>query len=194
MTECQGCISELDSAANHNAFCVVCRTASEKLSRVHALGDDVSKVIEALDEGFRAPQSKWDVCIGISGGVDSCMVATLAGEAGLRAKLIHFDNGWNTAAANQNIFLLCQRYGFDLETHVMDWEVFRGLQRSFLLSSVPDIELVTDHAIFATMTTILARRDAPVFLSGGNFSTEHGLNLGDLVWNKLDFLNIRGRV
>ena len=27
-------------------------------------------------------------------------------------------------------------------------------------------------------------------MNGSNFSTEHGLNLGRIVWNKLDILNI----
>ena len=190
MSQCQNCLSELKDQFEQTGVCGTCIKSADKLSAIRALGNDVSIVIDRLSQDFRAPKFKWDVCIGISGGVDSCMVATLAGEAGLRVKLVHFDNGWNTAEANQNIFLLCQRYRFDLETHVMDWGVFRSLQRSFLMSSVPDIELVTDHAIFATMIKILARNDAPVFLSGGNFSTEHGLDLGDLVWNKLDFLNI----
>ena len=84
MTQCSKCLSDLDNEATTEGVCSVCNGASSKLSKIFALGDDPSKVIEVLSETFRAPQFEWDVCVGISGGVDSCMVATLAGEAGLR--------------------------------------------------------------------------------------------------------------
>ena len=42
------------------------------------------------------------------------MVATLAGEAGLKAKLIHFDNGWNTQKANKNIFQFVKSMALNL--------------------------------------------------------------------------------
>jgi len=171
--------------------CNVCLKVKDRLSGIHLLSDNPDTIIPMLKSSYAKSDCLYDVCIGISGGVDSCMVATLAGEAGLRAKLVHFDNGWNTHNANKNIYSICEKYDFDLDTRIMNWKTFKSLQRSFLLSSVPDIELVTDHAIFATMTKELASGEAPIFLNGANFSTEHGLDLGDLVWNKLDILNIR---
>ena len=186
--QCSNC---LNLTANDFHICGVCQAVQSRLQDIHLMSDSPESIIADLRSKYTNKTYPYDVCIGISGGVDSCMVATLAGEAGLRVKLVHFDNGWNTNKANKNIFSICDKYNFDLDTRIMDWEIFKSLQRSFLYASVPDIELVTDHAIFSTMTKELAKKEAPVFLNGANFSTEHGLNLGDLVWSKLDILNIR---
>ena len=44
----------------------------------------------------KAQKRNYDCIVGISGGVDSCYTAHLCKEYGLRALLIHMDNGWNT--------------------------------------------------------------------------------------------------
>lgn len=186
--ECQKC---LNLTTEKEEICSVCTSVEQRLKHFHSMSDDPSTIIKIMSDKYRFPKYKYDVCIGISGGVDSCMVATLAGEAGLRAKLIHFDNGWNTDKANNNIKALCLKYNFHLQTNIMHWDTFKGIQRSFFLASVPDIELVTDHAIFATMIDQLSLGEAPVFLSGANYTTEHGLDLGRIVWNKMDILNIK---
>ncbi len=46
------------------------------------------------------------------------------------------------------IYLL-NKTQFDYETLILNWKEFKDLQKSFLKANVPDIELVTDHAIFA---------------------------------------------
>ena len=186
MVSCKNCLNPVEI---ENTVCKVCKSSQDRLNQIHQLSDDPNSILDFL-RSFRNKKYLYDVSIGISGGVDSCMVATLAGEAGLRAKLVHFDNGWNTNKANENILSICRKYNFHLETHIMDWDTFKGLQRSFILAGVPDIELVTDHAIFATMIDQLRKYESPIFLSGANYATEHGLDLGRLVWNKLDILNI----
>ena len=60
-------------------------------------------------------------------------------------------NGWNSDLAVTNIKNLLDKTGFDFITEVIDWEEFKSLQRSFLKSSVVDIEILTDHAITATL-------------------------------------------
>ncbi len=60
------------------------------------------------------------------------------------------DNGWNSATVS-NIHKIVDQLGFDLYTHVIDWQEFRDLRRSFIKASVIDIELLTDHAISAIM-------------------------------------------
>ena len=90
-------------------------------------------------------------CIcGVSGGVDSSLVLLRAVQAGLRPLAVHMDNGWNDELAVANIEELTRRLGVELHTEVLDWDTFRGLQRSFFRASVPNVETVTDHAIIAT--------------------------------------------
>lgn len=181
--QCENCLNLVHEGKK---YCNTCQRTSTRLQKFHVLSDDPNDAVKLL-RGFGKNKR---LMIGISGGVDSCMVATLAGEAGLTLTLLHFDNGWNSSQANTNIFLLAEKYGFRLKTNIMDWSTFRSLQRSFLKASVPDIELVTDHAIFATMLLELKKNKIDYMLSGANFCTEHGLDLGGKVWNKLDILNI----
>ena len=108
----------------------------------------------------------YDSVIGLSGGVDSSYTAYLARELGLRPLAIHFDNGWDSELAVENIQRIVEACSFDLQTYVIDWREFRDLQRAFLSASVVDIELVTDHAIFAAIANIARDNRIRVILSG----------------------------
>jgi hypothetical protein len=122
--------------------------------------------------------------------VDSSYVALLAARHSLRTLLVHFDNGWNSAVAVENIRGIVDGLGFDLETYVIDWEEFRDLQRSFFQASVVDIEMLTDHAITAAMFSIARKRGIRYILSGVNLATESGLPQA-WYWNKQDLRNIK---
>jgi N-acetyl sugar amidotransferase len=115
---------------------------------------------------------EYDCVIGLSGGVDSSYVAWLVKSHGLRPLAVHFDNGWNTELATKNIERVVRTLGIDLYTFVIDWPEFRDLQRAFLLASVPDGEIPTDHAIFALLWREAARRGIRFIISGMNFATE----------------------
>ncbi|HPI00279.1 MAG TPA: hypothetical protein PK772_08115, partial [Chitinophagaceae bacterium] len=60
----------------------------------------------------------YDCLIGLSGGVDSSYITYLAGEMNLKALIVHFDNGWNSELAVNNIKKLVTKYNFDLHTLV----------------------------------------------------------------------------
>ena len=66
---------------------------------------------------------------------------------GLRPLAVHFDNGWNSELAVSNIEKTLKKLNIDLYTYVIDWEVFRDIQLSFLKASTPDGEIPTDHAL-----------------------------------------------
>ncbi|MDQ3756268.1 MAG: N-acetyl sugar amidotransferase [Actinomycetota bacterium] len=157
-------------------------TADESKARLDALAGRVRKNGEGRE---------YDCLVGLSGGVDSSYVALLAARLGLRVLAVHFDNGWNSEIAVANIQKLCETLGIDLMTFVIDWAEFRDLQRSFLLASVIDVELVTDHAIFASMLNLSRRHRIPTILSGTNFATESILPRS-WVWPKQDRRNIEG--
>lgn len=114
----------------------------------------------------------YDCLIGLSGGVDSSYITYLAGEMGLNALIVHFDNGWNSELAVNNIKKLVTKYNFDLHTLVVDWEEFKDIQLSFFKASVPNIEVVTDHAIIATLYRITKEYNIKYLISGSNIVTE----------------------
>lgn len=132
----------------------------------------------------------YDVIVGVSGGVDSTYVALLAKELGLRPLAVHCDNGWNSELAVKNIENIVNRLGIDLFTYVIDWEEFRDIQLSFFKASVVDIELVSDHAIFATLIHQAVNHKVKHILSGTNVVTECTLP-SHWVWHKTDHVNIQ---
>lgn len=114
----------------------------------------------------------YDSVVGLSGGVDSSYLAWLTKEWGLRPLAVHFDNGWNSELAVNNIQMLIGKLGYDLETFVMDWDEFRDLQRAYFMASVIDLEVPTDHMIFGALHKIAADHGIKYILSGTNYQTE----------------------
>lgn len=115
---------------------------------------------------------EWDCLLGLSGGVDSSYLAYLAKQNGLRPLCVHLDNGWNSELAVSNIHKIVKKYNYELYTHVIDWEEFKDLQRSFFKADVIDLELLTDHAIFAVIMQLAHKHNIKYILSGANHSTE----------------------
>lgn len=115
---------------------------------------------------------RYDCVLGLSGGVDSSYLAWLSKEWGLRPLVVHFDNGWNSELAVDNIERIVSHLGFELATHVINWEEFRDLQRSYFLASVVDIEVPTDNLIFGALFRLAAKHKVRTILSGTNYATE----------------------
>jgi N-acetyl sugar amidotransferase len=148
----------------------------------------MTKTITAIKEFGKG--KKYDCLIGLSGGVDSSYVAYIAKQKGLRALCVHFDNGWNSEIAVQNIHNIVSKLDFDLFTYVIDWEEFKDLQLAYLKASVIDIEVLTDHAIYGTMFKIAKENNIKYVLGGHNVVTE-GVLPYHWTYNKKDYINIR---
>jgi N-acetyl sugar amidotransferase len=132
----------------------------------------------------------YDCIIGVSGGVDSTYVAYLTKTLGLRPLAVHLDNGWNSELAVSNISETLTKLNIDLYTYVINWEEFKDLQLSFINASVVDIELTTDHAIFATLYKVANKHRIKYILQGVNIATE-GFLPSNWIHNKFDWLNIK---
>jgi len=147
--------------------------------------------LRSLKKHIKSKQkSEYDSIIGLSGGVDSSYVAYIAMKLELNPLCVHFDNGWNSDIAVKNIRNIIKTTGFDFFTYVIDWPEFRDLQRAFFRAGVIDIEMLTDHAIFASLFKIRRRNNINIVLSGTNFATEHGLPSA-WTWSKMDLRNIK---
>lgn len=133
----------------------------------------VEEWVKILKENGRG--KKYDCLLGVSGGVDSTYLAYKAKELGLRVLCVHFDNGWNSELAVQNIEHIVSKCGFDLYTYVINWEEFKDIQLSFFKAHVIDIEAVTDIAIFAALDKICSDHKLNYILDGRNVVTEEVL-------------------
>jgi N-acetyl sugar amidotransferase len=156
-------------------------TGAEGQARLEELAATIRKAGEGLE---------YDCIMGLSGGVDSTYIAWLAKKLNLRPLAVHFDNGWNSELAVQNIENIVNRLGMNLFTYVINWEEFRDLQISYLKASVIDIEAITDHAIFATLYRLAGEKKIRYILSGTNVHTENTLPKS-WVHPKGDHINIK---
>jgi len=153
--------------------------------KLHALAERIR------EEGREKP---YDCVIGLSGGVDSTYVAYLVKrKLGLRPIAIHLDNGWNTEISVRNIENVVKILGIDLHTHVIDWNEFRSLQRSFLLASTPDSEVPTDHAIVSLLYQMAVKQRIRFIIGGSNYQTEQMIppswSYGHSDWKYIRALN-----
>lgn len=160
----------------------------ESLPSAEARNQMLAERVERIKQAGRGKD--YDCILGLSGGVDSSWLAKLAYDFGLRPLVVHFDNGWNTELAVANIESIVRRLGFDLETWVMDWAEFRDLQRAYLMASVLDLEVPTDHMILGALYRTAARHGIRTILSGTNYATEWLL---PKAWNyrKSDLINLK---
>ena len=172
----------------------ICNHCKEHEDRFAAtpFGKGIAKAgLEALVLEIRSKASgPYDCIVGLSGGVDSSYIAEQAVAFGLRPLAVHFDNGWNSELAVQNIQNIVQKLDLDLITFVIDWPEFADIQRSYFRADVIDIEVVTDHAIFAALYRIAGEHRIKYILSGRNAATE-SIMPADWVWQKFDLMNLK---
>jgi aminotransferase len=133
----------------------------------------------------------YDCVLGVSGGVDSTYAAWRAKELGLRPLAVHLDNGWNSDLAVSNIERVLSALDIDLHTHVVDWEEIKDLQRSVILSGTANLEVVSDHAINATMVRQAAKHGIRTIVTGVNVETE-SMHLSKWHYDNRDAHFIRG--
>jgi N-acetyl sugar amidotransferase len=175
---CSRCI--MDETAkeitfDNNGVCNFCHNYDNVL--VNDLHTDkggeakLEKLIEKIKQ--KGKNSRYDVLIGLSGGVDSSYVAyVIKKKYGLRAFAVHLDNGWNTELAVANVEQIVKRLDIDLSTCVLDWKEFRDIQTSFIKSSISNIEIPTDHAIWALLIKTAGKMKIPYIIAGNNVVTE----------------------
>jgi N-acetyl sugar amidotransferase len=156
------------------------------------IGDAARRTLEALVSEIKraGTEKKYDCLIGLSGGVDSTYVAYLVKKLGLRPLAVHLDNGWNSELAVKNVENIIKKLDFDLYTLVVNWEEFKDIQLAYLKSSVVDIEVVSDHAIFATMYKLAKEKQIGYIISGTNIVTEY-IMPPSWLYKKMDYSNLK---
>ncbi len=133
-----------------------------------------ARKLEAMLEKARAEGKgkDYDCIIGLSGGVDSSYLALKVKEFNLRPLVVHVDCGWNSELAVHNIEQIVKYCGYDLHTHVVDWEEVKDLQLAFLRSGVANQDVPQDHAFFAALYGTAIKHGIKTVISGGNIATE----------------------
>ncbi|WP_276668888.1 N-acetyl sugar amidotransferase [Thalassolituus oleivorans] len=115
---------------------------------------------------------EYDCVLGLSGGLDSSYLALMMKEYGMRPLVVHVDAGWNSELAVYNIEKVVKYCGYDLHTHVMNWQEVRDLQLAYLKSGIANQDVVQDHAFFASLYHFAVANQVNYVISGGNIATE----------------------
>lgn len=195
-TQCHRCvmdnISDPNISFDNEGFCSYCNeyflTIETSSENNQAQKNKIENLIKKIKK--EGTSKIYDCIVGVSGGLDSAYLVYKLVEFGLKPIAVHFDNGWNSETAIQNIEKLLQKLNVDLYTIVCDWEEFKSVQLSFLKAGVVDVELVTDHAISAALYRASEQFNTKFIFQGHNQGSEFILPEAWIHW-KNDALNIK---
>ena len=174
---CTRCVMDTtDPEINFDAHgtCNHCRQFDERARREWFPNDEGRRRWEAMVQKIKTSGKgkEYDCILGLSGGIDSSYLAIKVQEWGLRPLVMHVDAGWNSEQAVANIESIVKHCGYDLHTHVVDWEDMRDLQLAYLRSAVANQDVPQDHIFFASLYHFATKNRIRYILSGGNMATE----------------------
>src|SRR3990167_2583650 len=115
---------------------------------------------------------KYDVLLGLSGGVDSSTCLHYLIENEIRPLTFSVDNGHNDPKADENIMRMVETLKVPFQRIVLNLPVFRELQKAFILSGTRNVEIPTDHVLMALTYQMAAENGIKWIISGGNLRTE----------------------
>ncbi len=182
---------------NEKGVCNFCIQAQKSLKEIEAEKHKLPQIIEQIKKDGIG--KKYDVLIGLSGGVDSSYTLHKAVELGLRPLCFSVDNGWNDPKADENIMRLVEGMKVPFYRYTINLAQFRGLQRAFMLAGQKNIEIPTDHILLATTYEMANKYGIKWILSGGNVVSESimpvswGYNARDLVHIKDVYKKMTGK-
>lgn len=115
---------------------------------------------------------KYDVLIGVSGGVDSTYLVYYAIKNRLRVLAVNFDNGWHSEIAVSNIKNCLEKLGVELVTYVVDYDEMKDILLSYMKASLPWVDGPSDMAINATLFKTANAYGIKYIFNGSSIRTE----------------------
>jgi len=166
--------SDPDITFDSEGTCNHCRQFAEVTSMGWFPNEEGAKRLATIIENIRLSEKneEYDCIIGLSGGIDSSYMALKVHEWGLRPLVVHIDAGWNSELAVANIENIVKYCGYDLHTHVVNWEEMRDLQLAYLRAGVANQDVPQDHVIFAAMYHFTVKYKLHYIITGGNIACE----------------------
>ena len=148
---CKICV--LDGSAEElildkNGVCNFCCQAQRSLGEIEAEKKNLPIILDKIKKAGKG--KKYDVLIGLSGGVDSSYLLLKAVEMGLRPLCFNIDTGWHSPLADENIMRLVEGLRVPFYRYTIDIPKFRKLQAAFIKAGLINLEIPTDHLLLAT--------------------------------------------
>lgn len=168
--ECKTCLFDSSFAKIHqDGECEYCKLQAQlKADADPALWPQKLKEIKQKGKG-----KQYDVVVGISGGMDSSILLykTIM-HWGLRPLVIHFDNRWNTLAADNNVKLLTDYFNVNSIVYKLDKQEFDNLNKSFLWAGTTDCDIPNDIAMSKISYKVAEDYGIKYILNGHDFRNE----------------------
>lgn len=136
---------------------------------------DLARKMKTKEEpvpNLKTDHPKYDVLLGMSGGVDSSMCLHYLVKMGVRVLAYSLDNGWQSPAADENIMRMVETLKVPFYRYTIDLKKFTELQSAFMLAGVKNIEIPTDHILMASAYELANQYGIKTIISGGNWATE----------------------
>jgi len=174
---CSRCVMDTtypEITFDEHGVCNHCHQFDEVTTKRWFPNDEGKKKLDTIFNQIKQEgrNKEYDCIIGLSGGVDSSYLALVLKDYGLRPLVVHVDAGWNSELAVHNIEQIVKYCGYDLHTHVMDWQEIKDLQLAYFKSGVANQDAVQDHAFFASLYHYAVQNNIKYVISGGNIATE----------------------
>ena len=174
---CNRCVMDItdpDIIFNEQGVCSHCLEFDDVISKRWFPNDEGKEKLNVIIDKVKqeGKNQEYDCIIGLSGGADSSYLALVLKDYGLRPLVVHVDAGWNSELAVSNIEQVVKYCGYDLYTHVMDWQEIKDLQLAYLKAGVANQDVVQDHAFFASIYHFAVQNNIKYVISGGNIATE----------------------
>ena len=177
--------------------CSFCLQAEKSLKEIEAEKPNLPKIIDQIKK--EGKHNKYDVLVGLSGGVDSSSVLHHSIHFGLRPLAFSVDNGWQDDRAQENVMRLVEGLRVPFIRYTIDLKKFRALQAAFMKAGQKNIEICTDHLLMAASYEMAAQYGIRWIISGGNVSEESimpeswGYNARDLTHIKDIYKKMTGK-
>lgn len=174
---------------DENGECSYCKLHDRFEERYPLNLEGKRKRNQLIDEIKKSGKNKkYDCVVGFSGGRDSSYCLYMTKKLGLKPLAVHFDSGWNTDIALNNIKRIVNQFDVELKTITCDRDELKDLQIAFLKASVPDIEAPIDMAIITALYRVAAEEGIHYIINGHSFRTEGNTPIG---WSYMDGRYIR---
>lgn len=172
--QCKRCVmdntaSEFTETKNGCFFCDLALKHKPEPPHIYF---DRNLTTEVLKRDLKTNHPKYDVLLGLSGGVDSSYCLHLLTKMDIRVLCYSIDNGWNDPKADENMMRMVEGLKVPFIRYTIDLKKFTELQGAFMMAGVKNIEIPTDHILMASAYELANQYGIKTIISGGNWATE----------------------